>query len=104
MLSVIVPIVFQAVKAVEAAVKGRKRGKTKKKLALKIARTGIEALRQLGEISDMPTAKTIESYVETAHQMLSLVSASGQTSPESVTLTIVELTDLVRAASGKEKA
>lgn len=115
MWTLLAPIIFQAVKAAELSIKGKRKGKQKRNFVKAITGTAFRFLLGLGEIKTMPLEDEVGARIE-----LALSTLKNQNSPylapfpsddsglqltqdadRTVTLTTRELIQVIAAASGR---
>lgn len=96
MWALVIPIITNIVKVVESGVKGRKRGKARKTIALEMARAAIRGLAVEGDIPAAPTPEEISSEIDRVHA--SLTSDDDLLPAGRVVLSVLELIDLLKAA------
>ena len=114
MLSTLVPIIFQVVKLAEKTIKGKKRGKDKKKFALALVKTAFSTLQSLDELSVHPLLRQVEAQIEIEVKNLNLLPELDPVevfnpskhpipflgSKREIILTIPELISIIEAARG----
>lgn len=99
MWALAVPIIFDAVKIAERAVRGHRRGSDKKQIALEMVQAALSALAKAGDIKAIPTAGEIAQEIDTAHAGLQALGALSQPFGQ-ILISVSELADLLRAAKG----
>lgn len=120
MWTLLAPIIFQAVKAAELSIKGKRRGKQKKKFAEMISGTAFRFLQGIGDIKTIPLDDEVSARIELALSALRAGSeipnpiggaynrnpplasfVEDQKPDHTVTLTTGELIQIISAASGR---
>lgn len=98
MWPLIIPMIFNAVRTVEGVVQGRRRGKTKKDIAVQMIGTALQALAKAGDIASVPSPEEIAQQVDGAHKQLEVTGALGGTGTSTrIILTVSELAELIKA-------
>jgi len=98
MWPLIIPMILNAVRTVEGMVQGRRRGATKKDIAVQMIGTALQALAKAGDIASVPSPDEIAQQVDGAHQQLEGDGTlSGTGIDTRIVLTVSELAELIKA-------